>query len=1182
MSKNSQLFLLSLCQIPLRLAAHPPFFPKKIKKLGKNVRGNRIFLIFATLSHPPAGWRSACRDDERTATTTMSDVRLIFIFSKNLTITTMTQREKTPAPTPPRSLFLLMLLAALWLPRVAHADDYTLVWADEFENSSNLTANWNCEEVWNPSNGELQYYLPANVTIADGNLVITTKRESHTGNGYTKGFTSGRLNSQAKVKFQYGRLVAKIKMPLTANGLWPAFWMLGADFRGDDGGDIYKSLYHGSVDWPMCGEIDIMESGNAGGITNSTQDRYFSGAVHWGASLAAHQYDSKDREQSTAVQGDYHLFVCEWDENSIKFYFDHESTPYFTRATGASDTYFNKLYHILFNVAVGGTNGFTGCETEESITALPNSGDEKKMYVEYIRLYQKSGQTLELASGTANDASSVTADSESYYTGSDSQEEIPSVEIPAASTPTRAANQVRSIYSDAYTSVVPSMFVGSWRQTTQISNVSCSGNEAYQLTNFDYLGFEFNTTIDVSSMEYLHIDIYPTTDITYFGIVPIAYIESTGAGDDTHRVTASLTANQWNSLDIPLTDFGELDLTKIWQFKFDHTQGTATGETLYLDNIYFYTTATPDETAPVINTATNTTVGSSSVTLSLKATDNLGSGITWTIKSGSTTLDTHTSASGTATTKTITGLSMNTSYTLTIIAADNVGNTSQTTVSFTTASPAISAAPTPLHAKSYVKSVFSDAYESPELSEPSWAKTYNPSTWVDETLADGDAARHLTNHKFSAWSLTPAFGTSDLSGMNYLHFDVYSVSATQIAFHANGANGSGQYVTKSLTTGQWNSFDIPLSDFSGFNFSTTAFDSFKFTKNGDDDTGSTELYFDNIYFWKTDSRTLAKDSESDGIATLTGKWNSTTFGTIDGSAKATAYDLTDVTFSEAASTSGYTPSVSTETTQQKNCFFITNTGRVGFGNNELRKDDSGYTALQPIVIDQGADNKAVNTNVKPITVKNTASYSRTMAQSGVYLTGLAPFPVSTRSNAGFKAYALESTNTEGGVMILDFEETHDIAANTPYIFYTPDASYTLTSANGASEPFTITWAAGTSGGVFKSTYERIDGLSGASNIYTMPKLFTESETIRFSHYVGTYMPAFRAYLQLPSTTPSAPRISMSDLPTAIDGPAIDIAEPATQQPLRIYTLDGRRISTAALRTLQPGLYIVNGRKVVVR
>ena len=98
----------------------------------------------------------------------------------------------------------------------------------------------------------------------------------------------------------------------------------------------------------------------------------------------------------------------------------------------------------------------------------------------------------------------------------------------------------------------------------------------------------------------------------------------------------------------------------------------------------------------------------------------------------------------------------------------------------------------------------------------------------------------------------------------------------------------------------------------------------------------------------------------------------------------------------------------------------------------------------------------------------------------------------------------------------------------------------------------------------------------------MPKLFTESETIRFSHYVGTYMPAFRAYLQLPSTTPSAPRISMSDLPTAIDGPAIDIAEPATQQPLRIYTLDGRRISTAALRTLQPGLYIVNGRKVVVR
>src|SRR5690606_25875298 len=80
--------------------------------------------------------------------------------------------------------------------------------------------------------------------------------------------TSGRINSQKKQFFKYGKIEASIKLPKTANGLWPAFWMMGNDYA--------------TVGWPACGEIDILEMGHSTGITKGTQDRYFNGALHWG------------------------------------------------------------------------------------------------------------------------------------------------------------------------------------------------------------------------------------------------------------------------------------------------------------------------------------------------------------------------------------------------------------------------------------------------------------------------------------------------------------------------------------------------------------------------------------------------------------------------------------------------------------------------------------------------------------------------------------------------------------------------------------------------------------------------------------------------------------------------------------------------------------------------------------
>lgn len=110
-------------------------------------------------------------------------------------------------------------------------DGYALVWQDLFNQSPLNQDNWKIEINGNGNgNAELQYYRAENISIGKepdsqkSCLIITAKKESYEG----RSFTSGRLNTDGKHKFTYGKIEASIKLPKTANGLWPAFWMLGS------------------------------------------------------------------------------------------------------------------------------------------------------------------------------------------------------------------------------------------------------------------------------------------------------------------------------------------------------------------------------------------------------------------------------------------------------------------------------------------------------------------------------------------------------------------------------------------------------------------------------------------------------------------------------------------------------------------------------------------------------------------------------------------------------------------------------------------------------------------------------------------------------------------------------------------------------------------------------------------
>lgn len=221
---------------------------------------------------------------------------------------------------------------------------YQLVWSDEFDGTSVDATKWNFETGgggW--GNSEQEYYQAANATVSNGNLIITAKKESVGGEAYT----SARMTTQNNFSQTYGRIEARIKMPM-GQGLWPAFWMLGNNI--------------GTVSWPQCGEIDIMEHINA--------DNLIHGSLHWNGGNTS--------QQITSTPSDYHVYAAEWDKNQVRFYVD--STMYDAENISPVQA-FQLPFFILLNMAVGGN--WPGQSVDQ--TAIPAA-----MYVDYVRVYKQT------------------------------------------------------------------------------------------------------------------------------------------------------------------------------------------------------------------------------------------------------------------------------------------------------------------------------------------------------------------------------------------------------------------------------------------------------------------------------------------------------------------------------------------------------------------------------------------------------------------------------------------------------------------------------------------------------------------------------------------------------------------------------------------------------------------------
>ena len=234
------------------------------------------------------------------------------------------------------------------------------VWSQDFDGAAGSAPDpsvWNLETGaggW--GNGELQNYTTSRSNSAldgNGNLVITAQRE---GDG---SYTSARLTTQNKYTAQYGRVEARIKIP-RGQGIWPAFWMLGADLPTNS--------------WPSAGEIDVME--NVG-----FEPHRVHGTVHGpGYSGSEGLSGTWQHPQGWSIADDFHTFAVDWAPGSITWSVDgqvyHQVTP---ASTGGDPWVFDKPFFIILNVAVGGAwPGYP-----DGSTALP-----QRMVVDYVRVTQ--------------------------------------------------------------------------------------------------------------------------------------------------------------------------------------------------------------------------------------------------------------------------------------------------------------------------------------------------------------------------------------------------------------------------------------------------------------------------------------------------------------------------------------------------------------------------------------------------------------------------------------------------------------------------------------------------------------------------------------------------------------------------------------------------------------------------
>jgi beta-glucanase (GH16 family) len=259
--------------------------------------------------------------------------------------------------------------------KIVDSRAYSLVWSDEFNGNGSIDTNKWFHQTQLPVagswyNGEIQHYTNRtnNSFVQNGNLSIVAKKENFTDQGFTKNYTSARLNS--KFAFKYGKVVFRAKLP-SGVGTWPALWMLGKNI--DENGAYWDNMGYGNTAWPACGEVDVMEHWGS-------NQNYVQSALHTPSSFGA-TVNLGGRTVSTASSA-FHVYALEWTADKMVFSVD--SIVHYTynpSEKNASTWPFDAEQYILMNVAI--QNNISSNITQAA------------MEVDYVRVYQETKSNIQ-------------------------------------------------------------------------------------------------------------------------------------------------------------------------------------------------------------------------------------------------------------------------------------------------------------------------------------------------------------------------------------------------------------------------------------------------------------------------------------------------------------------------------------------------------------------------------------------------------------------------------------------------------------------------------------------------------------------------------------------------------------------------------------------------------------------
>lgn len=792
---------------------------------------------------------------------------------------------------------------------------------------------------------------------------------------------------------------------------------------------------------------------------------------------------------------------------------------------------------------------------------------------------------------------------------------VPPTSVPY---PSQDNSNVISVYSQKFGDITGLAFGGDWTNTEEVID----GSKTRKIEKLVYGNFSFATK-DVSTMVKLHFDVYPMENMPQIGL------RVQGVGLDSHY-KKTLTLGTWNSFDIDLSE--DLGLTTTQLANINNIQivsdingsggninGDGTG-VFYIGNVYFWKDL-PDTEKPVMVSATKGEIAGTTAKVTLNATDNSGH-----VKYVLTEKDAKVAAittelqtAGTDYEYTISGLSQNTEYTFTITAQDAAGNESENNkeVNFTT-SNVIGTSGTGVTGTNGGGTAGLEYSYNIEQNGTDINVTFTCTndgdytglvSWIwDNTdgfkeIGSGYATITKTLNYAAGTTIKVACKWAYAGGMSvtdYIEYTVADVAPTptegyyiigtmnewninnnyKLTFNETAATTEYYFPSLALTTtsqfkvvysadgtekttyypnGIGNNYGENGEIASDGNY--TIF----FRPNGD---GGDDWFYNVIY---VTSMIDAGVDPTTGAHILTGVWDAAKFASIDAMDKANCYDLTQLSFTGQLDV--------INKTANPYCMFITSApGQVN--RNEVVWDatNNRYNGYA-FNFDEQAGSTApfdINTAITPIRVEN-PFFARRFTDAGNYVTLTVPFDRDIPN--GHKAYTMSAVNS-GSTITITFTEvtTGKLTKNTPYLYYVSDGGIVMPDGGVV----TIDWAAATNDqttAAFVANYKHKTVADG-DNIYVLPGAVKEGGIEFRKAGAGTTIRPFRAYFTVPAATDDARINVMFDDATGIHAATTEQLEGI----FNIYSIDGKlvRQNTDSKIGLEKGIYIINGKKVVIK